>query len=227
MTTLQIVHFSDILCVWAYVGQSNLEKLEEEFGSSVSVEPHFCSVFPNSHGKIEKMWLDRGGFDGYADHVRQVIDGFPDVELHADAWTRTRPVSSASPHLFVKALELVQGENTENAQCHNLSSRAVRELRTAFFAEGKDVSNWSAQREICARLHVEFEDVLAKIETGEAITLLAADYELAQSMNVRGSPTYILNDGRQVLFGNVSYAILKANVSELLTEQTDLVGSPC
>lgn len=227
MTTLQILHFSDILCVWAYVGQSNLEKLENDFGLSVDVETRFCSVFPNSHGKIEKMWLDRGGFDGYADHVREVVDGFPNVELHVDAWTKTRPKSSASPHIFVKALELVQGETRKNTERHNLTSRAVHQLRTAFFTEGKDVSNWSTQKEICARLNVEFEDVRAKIETGEAIASLAADYELAQSMTVRGSPTYILNDGRQVLFGNVSYAILKANVSELLTEQTELNATPC
>lgn len=227
MTTLQIIHFSDILCVWAFVGQSNLEKLEEEFGSNVNVETRFCSVFPNAHGKIEKMWLDRGGFEGYADHVRQVVDGFPDVELHVDAWTKARPKSSASPHFFVKALELVQGETLTSAELQSLTSKAVRQLRTAFFAEGKDVSNWSAQKEVCARLDVNFEDVRAKIETGEAIARLAADYELAQSMNVRGSPTYILNEGRQVLFGNVSYAILKANVSELLTEQTDLNATLC
>ncbi len=227
MTSLQIVHFSDILCVWAYVGQSNLERLEEDFGSTVNVETRFCSVFPNSHGKIEKMWSSRSGFDGYADHVRQVADGFPDVELHVDAWTKTRPKSSASPHLFVKALELIQSATDKSAERVSLTSRAVRELRTAFFAKGKDVSNWSAQKEICARLDVEFEHVQAKIETGEAIARLAADYELAQSMNVRGSPTYILNDGRQILFGNVSYAILKANISELLTEQTELNATPC
>lgn len=115
MAALKIVHLSDILCVWAYIGQSNLQRLTDEFGPSIDVETRFCSVFPNSQGKIEKMWAYRGGFDGYADHVRQVIESFPTTELHTEVWTRTRTQSSASPHLFVKALELVKCDDDEGA----------------------------------------------------------------------------------------------------------------
>ncbi len=227
MTALKIVHFSDILCVWAYIGQSNLQKLADEFGTRIDVETRFCSVFPNPQDKIEKMWADRGGFDGYAEHVRHVVEGFPATEVHADVWTRIRPTSSASPHLFVKALELVQGNDDQGASQHQTASKAARELRSAFFLEGEDVSNWAVQNRLSERLGVEFDEIRSKIETGEAIARLATDYELAQSMNVRGSPTFILNDGRQILFGNVSYAILKANVSELLSEQQDLNATPC
>jgi len=74
---------------------------------------------------------------------------------------------------------------------------------------------------------VEFDDVLKKIETGEAIAKLAADYELAQSLRVHGSPTYILSEGRQILFGNISYNILEANVAELLAEKRHKTGSDC
>lgn len=227
MTVLKIVHFSDILCVWAYIGQSNLQKLTDEFGPGIKVETRFCSVFPNAQGKIEKMWSDRGGFDGYADHVRQVVEGFPTTELHVDVWTRTRPKSSASPHLFVKALELVKSDDDEGPPERSIALEATRELRSAFFVKGEDVSDWVIQKQISRRLSVDFDEIRSKIETGEAIARLAGDYELAQSMNVRGSPTYILNDGRQILFGNVSYAILKANVSELLSEQQDLNATPC
>lgn len=227
MTALKIVHFSDILCVWAYVGQANLEKLAGDFGQAIYVETRFCSVFPNSQEKIEKMWAERGGFDGYADHVRGVVEGFPAMGLHTDAWTKTRPKSSASPHLFVKALELTQRDSEGGLVQLNLVREASRELRSVFFEQGKDVSDWSVQRRISERLGVNYDEVRSKIETGEAIAGLSTDYELAISMNVRGSPTFILNDGRQILFGNVSYAILKANVAELLTEQQDLSATPC
>jgi predicted DsbA family dithiol-disulfide isomerase len=34
---------------------------------------------------------------------------------------------------------------------------------------------------------------------------------------VQGSPTYVFNDGRQLLYGNVGYRIIEANVRELLS----------
>jgi CubicO group peptidase (beta-lactamase class C family) len=33
---------------------------------------------------------------------------------------------------------------------------------------------------------------------------------------VRGSPTWVLNEGRQVIYGNVGYRVLNANVEELI-----------
>ena len=83
------------------------------------------------------------------------------------------------------------------------------------------------QRDIADRIGVDFDEVRRKIETGEAIADLAADYEMGQSLHVQGSPTYILNDGRQILFGNISYGILEANVSELLSERSNETGSVC
>jgi protein-disulfide isomerase len=74
---------------------------------------------------------------------------------------------------------------------------------------------------------VDFADVLQRIETGEAIARLSADYDLAQGMGVQGSPTYILNEGRQKLFGDVGYRILAANVTELLAHARGGEGSLC
>ena len=51
---------------------------------------------------------------------------------------------------------------------------------------------------------------------GRAHAALAADYQDAAAMGVQGSPTFILNGGRQKLYGNVGYRILEANIQELL-----------
>ena len=227
MSALRIVHFSDVLCIWAYVGQASLFRLVENFGNRAEVEEHFCSVFPDTQTKINKAWHDRGGFGGYADHVRMVARGFDNVSIHDDVWSKVRPKSSASPHLFVKAIELLEYEATEGTFFDRLSNRAAKELRTAFFAEAQDISDWSVQRAIGDKIGVDFREVLKKIETGEAIAKLASDYELGQSLRVQGSPTYIVNEGRQILFGNISYSILEANVSKSLSEKINESGSDC
>jgi len=227
MSALKIVHFSDVLCIWAYVGQASLYKLTDEFGDRVQVEVHYCSVFPDSHTKIDRTWRDRRGFGGYADHVKSVAGGANGLPLHADVWSRVRPKSSASPHLFIKAVDLLEGDSGATGFSDRLSNRAAKGLRRAFFAEARDISDWSVQSDIADGMGVDFGAVRQKIETGEAIAALAADYELAQSRHVQGSPTYILNEGRQILFGNISYGILQANVAELLSEQSNDTGSMC
>lgn len=227
MSVLKIVHFSDVLCVWAYVGQASLFKLVEKFGDRIEVEEHFCSVFPDTETKINKAWNDRGGFSGYADHVKTIGKGFDSASIHDDVWSKVRPKSSASPHLFIKAIELLEQESIGGAFFSRLSNRAAKELRTAFFTEGRDISDWAVQRAIGDKIGVDFDEALKKIETGEAIAKLASDYELGQSLRVQGSPTYMLNEGRQILFGNISYSILDANISELLSEKRTEIGSNC
>lgn len=227
MNALRIVHFSDLLCIWAYIGQDSLYRLTEQFADSIDIDVHVCSVFPDSHTKIERSWRDRGGFEGYAAHVRTVADRVDGYPLHRDVWSGVRPKSSASPHLFLKAVELLGAEPAGTGFADRLSNRAARELRHAFFANGRDISDWAVQSEVADSIGVEFDRVRRKIETGEAIAHLTADYEMAQTLNVQGSPTYILNEGRQILFGNISYGILEANVSELLSEMSTETGSVC
>lgn len=227
MDPLKLVHFSDILCVWAYIGQSPLYRLADRFGDQVDIEVHYCSVFPDTNSKITKLWGSRGGFEGYADHVQDVVRGIDGITVHKDAWSKTRPLSSASPHLFLKAVELVaQGDDASDYRSR-LPVRAAKVLRSAFFESAKDISDWSIQKDVSEQIGLDFNDVCKRIETGEAMAKLATDYEVGQKTGVKGSPTYILNNGRQILFGNISYAILEANITEVLKEQNGLNASPC
>jgi len=230
MSTVKIVHFSDVLCIWAYGGEANLFRLVKEFGPGVSMDVHHCSVFPDTQTKMDRAWGQRGGYEGYGRHVREAAARFDDLTIHPDTWSRVRPRSSASPHLCVKAIELLEASDPAAlaaAFSQRPSIKAAKELRRAFFADARDISNWKEQRTVCDRIGVDFDAVLEKIETGEAIARLAADYDLAQSSGVRGSPTYLMNDGRQKLYGNVSYGILAANVAELISDDGDVIASPC
>lgn len=228
MPAVKVVHFSDVLCIWALVGQANLYRLVRDLGDQVEVAVHYCSVFPDTRTKITKAWRDRGGFAGYGDHVKSVADRFDGIALHPDVWRSVQPRSSASPHLFIKAVELLEPHHpAPTAFEAGLSVTAARELRAAFFTKGQDIANWAVQRQIAEQIGLDFDEVLQKIETGEAIALLSADYELAQSLGVQGSPTYILNEGRQKLFGDVGYRILAANITELLAQPRDDEASLC
>lgn len=230
MPVIKIDHFSDILCVWAYVGQLRLAQSVADFGNQIEVHQHFCSVFPDTLSKINTGWKTRGGFEGYGRHVAEVIAKFDGIPLHADTWHKVRPRSSASPHLFVKAVEIIAenaGQTPQTPFMQQLPVVAAAALRRAFFEQARDIADWAVQREIAADIGVDFADVQQAIESGEAIARLAGDYELAKIKGVEGSPTYLLNAGRQKLYGNVSSGIIEANVKELLLDETGDRASHC
>jgi predicted DsbA family dithiol-disulfide isomerase len=91
---------------------------------------------------------------------------------------------------------------------------------------GQDISEWNFHRETAERIGIDYGAV-DKIRSSEAVAQLAADYDLSQKNGVEGSPTFLMNDGRQKLFGNVGYRLLEANVQELLRRPAANEASWC
>jgi predicted DsbA family dithiol-disulfide isomerase len=222
MSPVRISYYSDVLCIWAYAAQRRLEQLLKEFGDEVVIETHFCSVFPDAWGQIEKKWKERGGFEGFNKHLNEIALQFPHIDVHERLWLDTRPRTSASAHLFLKAIEIIERDAGGRdpvplAYLDRISTRAAWEVRCTFFASAKDISDWRIHSEIADRLGIDYAMVDERIRSSEAVALLASDYNLSQKNGVVGSPTFIMNDGRQKLFGNVGYRLIEANVQELLT----------
>ena len=105
MSVVEITYFSDVLCVWAYVAQARIDAVKEKFGDAVRIEHRFCSVFGDTARKISSAWKDKGRYEGFNAHLRQVAERFPHIQVHPDIWLKTRPLTSASAHLFMKAVQ--------------------------------------------------------------------------------------------------------------------------
>lgn len=101
------------------------------------------------------------------------------------------------------------------------------ELRLAFFRDGLDIGDWATLASIAQQVGLEPAALDAEIRSGRAHATLAADERDRQTHRVQGSPTFVLNEGRQVLFGNVGYRVLEANVRELLREPAAGAASWC
>lgn len=232
MPPVRLSYYSDVLCIWAYATQRRVEALVEKFGARIEIEPHFCPVFPDAWGKIAASWAGRGGFEGFNRHLNEVAGKFPHVTVHERLWLETRPRSSAGAHLFVKAVEIVEREAAGDGTAlppylERPSARATWALREAFFASAEDISDWRVHARIAERLGLDYDSVERKIRSSEAVAALAVDDQISQKNGAVGSPTFILNDGRQKLYGNIGYRLLEANVQELLTTPAANEASWC
>lgn len=219
---LRIAYFSDVLCVWAYISQIRMDQLKKQLGAQIAVSYHFIPLFGCTEHRIGVGWQDRGGYRGFSRHVQEVCQRFPHVQVNASVWNNVIPKSSATAHHFLKAVQLLERDGVIAATPHerfdgrSLFEEAIWRVRSAFFQQAQDVSQFACLLDIAEQLDLPRDDVLVRMNRGEAMAAMCRDSELCSEYRVEGSPTYILNEGRQKLYGNVGYKIIEANVEEVL-----------
>tara|TARA_R110002124_G_scaffold105934_2_gene257177 strand:+ start:4280 stop:4987 length:708 start_codon:yes stop_codon:yes gene_type:complete len=218
---VSVTYFSDVLCIWAYASQIRLEEIARNFGADVQVDYRFCSVFGNSADKISRGWADKGAYAGFNRHLREVGKKFSHIDVHPEIWLTIRPASSDSAHLFIKAVQIVELKSEgggDSGAGGPLSAQLIWQLRRAFFQECRDISQRRVQHAIAEQIGIPIAPVEAEINNGAAFALLAADNLQRDQLKIEGSPTFVLNQGRQKLYGNLGYRVIEANIRELLRE---------
>lgn len=213
MEPIRIMHFSDTLCVWAYVSQVRLDELHRNFPESVALDCRYLHVFGNVARKMDTAWKDRGGVRGYSEHVQSVAGRFDHVTLHPQVWMLNTPRSSMPSHVFLCAVRLLENEGSLPA---GTLSRTAWGLRKAFFQQAADISRRETLFAIAEELGLSIAPIEANLASGAAYAALCEDVDLARTYAVEASPTLLFNEGRQRLAGNVGYRIIEANIRELL-----------
>ena len=210
MATVPITHFSDVLCVWAYINQIRTRELQAQFQDEIEFDFRYFNVFGDVLSKMETNWGERGGLEAYAEHVQEVASGFSHVTLHKNVWRQNIPVSSMPAHLLVAAARLHDKE-----QLSNVAPGLDVAIREAFFGAAVDVSSFQALFTIATDQALDLDAIKGELDSGRAHALVAQDLKTAADLGIRSSPTLTFNAGRQTLSGNVSYRILEANIREL------------
>ena len=122
-------------------------------------------------------------------------------------------MSSAIPHLMIKAAALVEGSAREY--------ELALQLRRAFFEDARNIGQWDVAMDVAIQAGFQSSDLNAVVDDGRAHAQLMSDYSLAQKMGIRGSPSWVLNEGRQILYGNVGYRVISANIRELMKRPSE------
>lgn len=146
------------------------------------------------------------------------------VSLHPDVWLRDVPASSTSAHVVLKAIQLLQERGQVPATAEPAFAgrtrfeEAIWRVRCAFFQHAQNIAHWDVLSRVAEGLELPLPAIRRLIDNGEAYAALHLDAEAKERYQIPGSPTFILNEGRQRLYGNVGYRIIEANVRELLQD---------
>lgn len=163
----------------------------------------------------------------YSRHVQQMAVRFDHIEIHPEIWTRNVPPTSASCHLFLKAIQLLetQGEVSAAPDARfggkSVFEEAVWHCRLGFFRDLQDIADRNIQEVLASDLALPLAAIRGLIDSGAAHAALCADFDAKDRQLVEGSPTFVLNEGRQKLYGNVGYRVIEASIHELLADPGD------
>lgn len=207
---LVIDYYTDILCVWAWVAQRRIDELNLELGTQIDLRYHYVDVFGDVSNKMGLQWEGSGHYEGYARHVMESAAGFESAPVNPKVWTEVRPATSANAHLVLKAVEAVYSR--EQSVASDLM------LRRAFFVDAMDIGNMQVIFGVLETQGLDTGLIRQRIMTGEAMAALMNDYQNAKRLNLKGSPSYVIDGGRQTLYGNVGYRVIRANIEELLKQ---------
>ncbi|RLA19412.1 MAG: disulfide bond formation protein DsbA [Gammaproteobacteria bacterium] len=221
---LRIHYFTDVLCVWAYLAQVRLDELIKNYAADIEISYHFMPIFACTEHRIGEGWKDKGGYQAFSRHTQEVCAAYPYLNLHKDVWQLNTPKTSATSHLFIKAIQclvdngVINNEPQADLQHRTLFEEYAWQVRLAFFQDAKDIGNKSVLMDIATSLQLPVTEIQHVLDDGSALAALFRDIELRDEFRVEGSPTYILNEGRQKLYGNVGYRIIEANLHEILKQ---------
>jgi predicted DsbA family dithiol-disulfide isomerase len=229
MSVVKVTYFSDVLCIWAYASQARLDAVRSTFGDAVRIEHQFCSVFGDTARKITSTWNAKGGYDAFNSHLRQVAARFPHIQVHPEVWLRVRPATSASAHLFMKAVQHWESELriAPPPSAVSIFDQALWAFRCAFFRDCRDIARWDVQCEVARAVGVDIVAIERIIHDGSAFASLTADYQDADTLRIEGSPSFVLNEGRQKLYGNIGFRLVESNIQELLRTPREDEASWC
>jgi len=203
-----IDYYSDVLCVWAWIAQKRLDELNKNLVDKIEIRYHYMDIFGDSKEKMDLQWANKGHFNGFSEHVLEAAKPYPDAVISVDIWKKVKPTTSANVHLILKSIELQYGTK--------ISADMAKVFRKSFFINLQDISNLNVLYQLADKNDLDSSLIKEFINNGKALALLMTDYQQAQKLSLKGSPTYIIDNGRQVLFGNVGYRVLLANIEEQL-----------
>lgn len=218
---LSFSYWSDPLCIWALVAQQKLERVLDELGTHVRVDYRIVPVFGSVPWRFAEGPWAKEGIDGRVLATRKIAEKAGRGDVSGECWRRAMPSSSWAPAAAVKAVFALKDGLGE--QVGPIYQRAIRER---FFVLESNIGLRSIQLEVAEELGLPRADIEARLDDGSALAAVCQDHAEKERLHLQGSPTYVFDGGRAILYGNFGYGILRSTVEELVRGITP-GGSAC
>jgi predicted DsbA family dithiol-disulfide isomerase len=208
---LKFSYWSDPLCIWALVAQQKLERVLAELGEHVRVDYRIVPVFGSVPWRFNEGPWAKDGVEGRIAATQRIAQQGGREDVSGECWRKATPKTSWAPAVAIKAVfALPDGRGDEAGPLYQ------KALRERFFVQEANIALRSVQLEVAEELGLARAPIEALLDDGTALSALCEDHAEKERLHLQGSPTYVFDGGRAMLYGNFAYGILQSTVEELV-----------
>ena len=178
--------WSDVQCVWCYVGDARLRRAIEKFHGRVDVAHHSYELqpgFPVDFDADEYLRANRG-LDTAAQE--RVFSAMRDTAAAEGLEYEPALIKPTNSHL---ALQLLH-----HAEAVGLRRELGDRLYAAYFVEGRHIGTIDSLVELAASVGLDAHDARAALVGGTFRDSVDRDAAAAQRLGARGVPFMVIND---------------------------------
>ncbi len=221
--TLSFGYWSDPLCIWAFVAQRKLVSLLERHGDRLEVDHHIVPVFGSVPERFSTGSWSKAGVEGRVSATARIAAEHGHPEVTGEIWRTDPPASSWAAGAPVKAVNALEKAGALPA---GSAADYLWQLRKAVFVENRNIARRSVQLEVAEAQGLPRAPIEAALDDGSALATLFEDHQERERLKIQGSPTYVFDGGRAMLYGNFDEAILHTTVEQLVAG-LEAGRSPC
>lgn len=207
---LKFSYWSDPLCIWAMVAQPKLDRILGELGAHVRVDYRIVPVFGSVPWRFAQGPWAKDGVEGRVAATRRIAEQGGCPEVSGECWRKVTPASSWAPAAAIKAVFALEERGEEAGPAYQ------RALRERFFLGEANIALRSVQLEVAETQGLPRAPIEARLDDGSALAAVCEDHAEKERLRLQGSPTYVFDGGRAMLYGNFDYGILRATIEELV-----------
>lgn len=205
------------------MSQPKLDRIVEEFGDRIEVVHHIVPVFGSVPWRLREGAWAKGGVEGRVEVTRRIAVEHQREDIRGTCWHQDCPASSWSPGVAVKAVSALEAKELAP---RGSAAEYLRRLRERFFVDEQNVARRAVQLHLAEEQRLDRAALERELDDGSALAALWEDYQRKEELRIKGSPTYVFDGGRAMLYGSFPFGILRATVEELVRGATT-GGSHC
>lgn len=210
---IEFSYWSDPLCIWALVAQTKLDRLLVDLGTHLVVDYRIVPVFGSVHWRFTEGPWAKEGLDGRVTATRRIAEGGGRRDVTGECWRKAAPASSWAPATAIKAVFAMEARAEVAA---GSGARYQRALRERFFVNEENIARRGVQLSVAEADGVPRAPIERQLDDGSALAAVWEDHNEKERLRIQGSPTYVFDGGRAMLYGNFDYGMLKSTVEELV-----------
>ncbi len=205
--TLDII--SDTICPWCFIGKRRLEAaLEMRPDLDIDIRWRAYQLNPDmpKEGMDRRAYLERKfGPDGAEGVYQRISEAGRQAGLAFALERIERTPSTTDSHRLIRW-----------AATAGVQNEVVEALFTAYFMEGRDISDPAVLTEIAAATGMDRARTSELLDSDADVELIREEVRLASEMGVTGVPCFIFDN---------RFAVMGAQAPETLVEALDRVRS--